>query len=374
MRKLNVLQFICPAGFYGAEMWILALAKHLDPDLVNCQLAITRESEDQNIEVFNRFQQLGLGAHQIKVNGRFDPGSILKLARLLKREKIDIIHTHGYKSDILGLLAARLANVKIVATPHGFENVKDLKLQLFIRLGCFALRFCDGVAPLSEDLFAEIQRFKVKKEKIRLIINGVDLAETQAALTASTSLFFTENREKKIGYVGQIAHRKNIGDMIKAFDVLHEDHPEVSLVLVGDGPMRDELEKMSHTLPSASRIKFLGYRKDRLRIVKELDVFSMTSSLEGIPRCMMEAMSMGIPSVAFRIPGVDKLIIHGVTGLMADYGNVEELKKCWEKLLLDDEYSYQIAENGKQHVLNNFSAQRMAEEYVEMFQGICPKS
>ena len=83
---------------------------------------------------------------------------------------------------------------------------------------------------------------------------------------------------------------------------------------------------------------------------------------------------MGIPSVAFRIPGVDKLIIHGVTGLMADYGNVEELKKCWEKLLLDDEYSYQIAENGKQHVLNNFSAQRMAEEYVEMFQGICPKS
>ena len=370
MRKLNVLQFICPAGFYGAEMWVLALAKSLDPERVTCQLAITRESEDQNIEVFKRFRELGLSAHQVRMSGRFDLRAVFKLARLLKQEKIDIIHTHGYKSDILGVLAARLAKVKIVATPHGFENANDLKLKLFISLGCMALRYCDRVVPLSEDLMEDMKRIKVNRDRARLIINGVDLDETQSALTESTPPLFDTPEEKKIGYIGQIAHRKNVGDMIRAFDLLYRDHPGIRLVLVGDGPMRDELENMARSLPSSSAIEFLGYRKDRLRVVKELDLFCMTSSLEGIPRCMMEVMSMGVAVAAFRIPGVDKLIIHEKTGLMADFGNVEELKECLERLLFDEKFSQEIAQNGRKHVLENFSAKRMAEEYTKLFQEI----
>ena len=132
MGKINVLQFICPSGFYGAEMWILALAKHLNPSRVRCQLVITREAGDQNIEVINRFKSLGLQAHQLKMHGRFDPIAIIGLRKLIRREKIQIIHTHGYKSDILGLFAARISGIKALATPHGFENAKDPKLQLFI--------------------------------------------------------------------------------------------------------------------------------------------------------------------------------------------------------------------------------------------------
>lgn len=374
MRRLKVLQFICPAGFYGAEMWILALAKHLDPLVVDCQLAISRESDDQNVEVYKRYRELGLVAHQVKVDGRFDPRAIMKLVSLLREEKIDIIHTHGYKSDIIGLLAARIAKVKIIATPHGFENTRDLKLQLFIKLGCLALRHCDRVAPLSDDLMADMRRIKVKEDRVRLIINGVDLDETQSALTESTLPLFFDAGEKKIGYVGQMAHRKNVGDMIRAFDLLFRDHSNIRLILIGDGPMRRELEDMASSLPSAKSIEFLGYRSDRLRLVKELDLFSMTSTLEGIPRCMMEAMSMGIPVVAFRIPGVDKLIIHGETGLMTDFGDVKGLKECWERLLFDQEFSRRMGRNGRQFILNNFSAQRMALEYTEMFQEICLKS
>jgi hypothetical protein len=149
---MNVLQFICPTGLHGAEMWILALAKHLDPNKVNCRLAVTRESEEQNIEVYHKFRALGLEASQIRMRGRFDLRAVSGLCRVIKEKKIDIIHTHGYKSDILGLAAARMTGIKAAATPHGFENVKDLKLQLFIKAGCFALRFFDRVEPLSEEL------------------------------------------------------------------------------------------------------------------------------------------------------------------------------------------------------------------------------
>ena len=101
------------------------------------------------------------------LKGRFDPMIIMRLSRLIRQNKIDIIHTHGYKSDILGLLAARITGIKAVSTPHGFENAPDLKLQTFIRLGCAALKRFDYVAPLSEELKSDMLRIKVNRSKIR---------------------------------------------------------------------------------------------------------------------------------------------------------------------------------------------------------------
>lgn len=368
MRKISVLQFICPSGFYGAEMWIIALAKNLEPQRVKCSLAITHESADQNIELYRRFRQLGLVAHQIEMQGRFDIAGILKLSRLIKKQKIDIIHTHGYKSDIMGLIAAKMTGIKSVTTPHGFENNPDLKLQLFIRLGCLGLKYLDRVVPLSEELKADILRIKVRPEKVRTIINGVDLEEIETQRQKNTPPVYPDQNEKKIGYVGQMAHRKNVGDLINTFDLLYREHKNIRLILIGEGPHRDNLEKKVKSLASASKIEFLGFRPDRLKLVKEMNLFCMTSSLEGIPRCMMEAMALEVPVAAFNIPGVDKLIIPEKTGLLAPFGDEIALKRCWERLLFDEELSSRMAQNGRDHVVKNFSAGRMAEEYTELYQ------
>ena len=367
MRKINVLQFICSTGFYGAERWILALAKNLDPASVNCQLAVTRESADQDLEIFKRYQTLGLAGYFIPMKGRFDPGVILKLTKLIQKNQIDIIHTHGYKSDILGLIAAKMAGVKSVATPHGFENVKDFKLQLFIRMGCLSLKYFDKVVPLSDELKSDMQRIKIEPNRLRLIRNGVDLEEVETERKRHTPAMYNDVSEKRIGYVGQMAYRKNIGDLIKAFDLLCQTHNNVRLILIGDGPQKPELEELARSTASFSKIEFLGYREDRLRILKEMDLFSMTSSLEGIPRCMMEAMALGIPVAAYNIPGVDNLIVNEKTGLTAEFGHVEDLKNCWERLLFDRQFFSKIAQNGRKHIVENFSARRMAEEYTSLY-------
>jgi glycosyltransferase involved in cell wall biosynthesis len=365
---MNVLQFICPTGLYGAEMWILALAKNLDPEKVNCQLAVTLESEEQNIEIYHRFRSLGLESHQINMQGRFDPRIIMRLSRLINEKKIDIIHTHGYKSDILGLISARITGIKAVATPHGFENVRDFKLRSFIRLGCLFFRYFDRVAPLSEELESDMHRFKVNASRIHLIRNGVDLDEIKSERTKNTPPLYSDQREKKIGYVGQMISRKNVGDLLKTFDLLYKTHKNIRLILIGDGPRRLELEEQAKFLPSSSHIEFLGFRNDRLRLMKELDLFCMTSSREGIPRCMMEAMALDIPVAAYNIPGVDQLIIHEKTGLMADFGRLKDLKECWQRLLFDEKFSAQMALNGRKHVFEKFSAKRMTEEYSVLYQ------
>jgi len=162
--------------------------------------------------------------------------------------------------------------------------------------------------------------------------------------------------------------------MLDTFDLLYKKHKDIRLFLVGDGPMRKELEKRAMMLASGDKIEFLGYRKDRLRIIKEMDLFCMTSSLEGIPRCMMEAMAMGTPVAAFNIPGVDKLIIPEETGLMAEFGDVEGLKQCWERILFDEAFAKGLAKNGRQHILEHFSAKRMAEEYTELYREVLADS
>ncbi len=364
---INVLQFICPSGLFGAEMWILALAKYLNPDEVSCRLAVSDETANQNLELFNRFSQLGLSAHKIRMRGRFDFRAIARLAALLRDERIDVLHTHGYKADSLGLLSARLAGAKTLATPHGFENAKNLKLRLYYKLGCVAFRRVDLVAPLSEGLLEDMARIRVPEHKTRLIRNGVDLQEVDLEMKQPTAPRFRLAEEKVIGYVGQLSHRKNLGSMIDAFDLLCRDHTNVRLLLIGDGPQRMELQQKASTLKCGDRIEFLGYRSDRLRIVKELDLFCMTSSLEGIPRCLMEAMAMRVPVVAYDIPGVDKLILDGQTGLLVPFGDMAALRNCWGRLLFDGELSKTLAENGRRHVEKNFSAERMAAEYTQLY-------
>ena len=361
------MQFICPSGFFGAEMWILALVKHLDPLQVNSRLAVTHESAGQNLELYRRFSSLGMQAHKIRMSGRFDLRGVFRLADLLKKARVDLIHTHGYKSDIIGLLAARIAGAKTVSTLHGFENASDLKLQAFIRMGGFALRFFERVSPLSEELESDVRRLGVNDRRIRLVVNGVDLSEIEVARNGSPSSHSAAG-EKVIGYVGQIAHRKNIGDMIRTFDLFHRQHPNSRLLLIGDGPMRKELEQSARSLESSDKIEFLGYRIDRLKWIRQMDLFCMTSSLEGIPRCIMEAMAMGIPVAAFNIPGVDKLIKHEITGLLAPFGDIAGLKNCWERILFNGDLAGRLAKNGKEHVEANFTAKRMAEEYTQLYQ------
>jgi glycosyltransferase involved in cell wall biosynthesis len=368
MRRLRVLQFICPSGFYGAEMWVLALAKGLPRGRAECHLAITREAEDQDFELYRRYRTLGLPSHQIPMNGRFDVRGIFRLCRLVRDQKIDIIHTHGYKSDILGLISARLSGIKCLATPHGFENAPDRKLQFFIWLGCKALKHIDFVAPLSEDLRNNILQIGVKEGRIKFIKNGVDLDEIKTLDTNDAPEDVSgKSGEKLIGYVGQLIHRKNVSALLRTFDLLYQENQNIRLLIVGDGKLRLQLEKEADSLRSAEKIQFLGFRTDRLAIMKQLDLFCMTSSLEGIPRCMMEAMALGTPVAAFGIPGVDQLIEDGETGLLANFGDLMALKDAWKKILFEPDVGKRLARKGQERIERQFSSSRMAEEYLDLY-------
>ena len=161
--------------------------------------------------------------------------------------------------------------------------------------------------------------------------------------------------------------RKGIRDLLEVFDSLHDKDPSIELQLLGDGRQRSELESHASQLRSAGAIHFLGFRPDRLELLSRFSLFVMTSSLEGIPRCMMEAMALGIPVVAYDIPGVDQLVEHRRTGLLAPHGDKAALAACCRELLDNPEQTQELAENARKLIDERYSAARMAREYEELF-------
>lgn len=365
MKNINILQFICPTGFYGAERWILALANNIEDDNIRCDLVVTKESESQNLEIVSQYPNDKGQAFKLPMKGRFDLSVVSKLCALIKQRDIHIIHTHGYKSDILGLLAAKRSGIKCLCTPHGFGEPEDFKLKVFTQVGAFCLRYFDKVSPLSRQLLDEVIDYGVPVTKTRYIQNGVDLKEVDQLHSQPKRP--AQSTEKRIGFIGQMIPRKNITEILDVFNYLWQKDNNILLLLLGDGDSRAELEKYATTLPCQTHIQFLGFRSDRLDLLKSFDLFVMTSSSEGIPRCLMETMGMEIPVVAYDIPGIDQLLSHQETGLLAPFGEQDTLIKQWEKILYDTVYAQKIAAQGRTFVLDNFSAARMAREYITLY-------
>jgi glycosyltransferase involved in cell wall biosynthesis len=366
MKKINVLQFITPVGFYGAERWVLALINNSDASLVRHDLVVTDEPEKQDLEILSQFPKHAGQAHAVTMNSRFDLSVISKLVRIIKTRKIDIIHTHGYKSDILGFVAAKKTGIKCVSTPHGFGQPTSFKLKVFIKLGTTLLRFFDRVVPLSRQLEDEVYAFGVSSTKVYYIQNGVDLTEVEKyRLTKQLK----KSEEKKIiGFIGQMIPRKNIQDLLDIFEAVHQQIPNITLQVLGDGESRGEMEEYAASLNSFTDIHFLGFRHDRMEYLKQFDIFAMTSIDEGIPRCLMEAMGMELAVAAYDIAGIDQLVTHNETGLLAKFGDKETLEKYWIQLLTDEKKSKELAWQAKAFVDEKFSGQRMAREYTALYQ------
>lgn len=376
MQNLNILQFITPTGFYGAERWVLALANNMDRPGITCDLAVTKESDTQDLTLAEVYPSDAGQVHYLEMTGRFDLRALKRLCQVIRERNIHVIHTHGYKSDILGFFAAKRTGIVCVSTPHGFTIKPDFKLAAFVRVGTFLLRYFDAVVPLSEKLVSDMKRLGVPDHKTRFISNGVDLKEIDQTLS-KPGVDDSSGRPgigKTVGYIGRMIPLKGLADLLSVFESMYKTDPELTLQMIGDGPQRPELEKQAEAQTSHLAISFLGFRSDRLSLLNNLDLFVMTSSSEGIPRCLMEAMAVGVPVVAYDIPGVDLLIKNGKTGMLAPLGDKMALEKCCREVLENPEMAQSLVDNARRLILEHFSAAKMAKDYHALFEELVAKT
>ena len=365
-RRIRVLQLGGPAGMFGAERWILALARHLPAGQVETIVGVIQDTPGFAAPLCAHAERAGLQSVSIEAPGKLSLAAVPQLRALIRARGIDIVHSHGYKSDILGVLATRGLACRMIATPHGWSVDAGLKLQVYEALDRLAFAACDAIVPLSDDLAAGLRKLPWAKRRTWTIPNGVDLSEiSDSDRVAPEFASLRADGVEVYGYIGQLIARKRIDTLIRAFAALPNDRRR--LYLVGDGPERAQLEALAASLGQSSRIRFTGFRDDRLEFLRGFDVFVLPSSLEGIPRCVMEAMAAGVPVVASDIEGTRALVRDGDTGLMFDVGDDVRLATQIGRLMADPVLRVRLAAAARKLVHEGYSAARMAEDYLQLY-------
>jgi glycosyltransferase involved in cell wall biosynthesis len=366
-KPIRVLQLGSPAGMFGAERWIMALAKHLPRDQVETVIGVIQDEESgREPPLCEHAREHGFETLTINAPGKLSAGAVGGLREAIAVRRLDILHTHFYKPTIFGALAVRGTQSKLLATPHGWTTDGGLKVQAYEWLERLAFSQADVVAPLSRDLEAGLRWLPWLKGKIELITNGVDLSEVTGSDTVANEVALAKaGGAFVVGYIGQLIKRKRVDTLIEAFAGLQ--NKTALLFVIGDGDQRDALGALATRLEVADRVRFCGFRNDRLDFLRGFDVLVLPSALEGIPRCLMEAMAAGVPVVGTRIPGVSDLIDDGQTGLIFDVGSTAQLENCLARLSLDQALREGLALNANRRVTESFSASAMALNYQRLY-------
>jgi glycosyltransferase involved in cell wall biosynthesis len=351
---------------YGAERWILALVRHLDPERIESIVGVIQDDPAQAAPLIAHAESMGIRTHVFEAPGRFNWSAVGKLRAYLVEQSVDVLHTHFYKTDIVGLLAARGLPVRTVTTPHGWSRDAGFALACYEALDRVAFRWFDAVVPLSDDLLAAAH--VSAPGRTTLIRNGVDLDEVRAATAeAPECARWRAERAFVLGYVGQLIPRKDLPTLLRAVAEVPEQ--DLRLAIVGEGPARGELEQLARELKIDSRVEFLGFRSDRLALLRSFSAIVLPSMVEGIPRCLMEAMGAGIPVVMSDIPGSRELLGPGPTALTFPPGDVPALA-THIRCLRSPDARRRLSESAAAFVEERFSAARMAREYATLFESL----
>jgi glycosyltransferase involved in cell wall biosynthesis len=368
MKKNNikVLELGNPKGIYGAERWILALVNVLDREKITPMVATIKDELDQSAPLCLEAKKLGCLTHVFECYGKFNYDSVSFLKKYIIEKEIDILHTHGYKTDIIGLLAVRGTPCKLITTPHGWTNNPDFKLKCYEMLDRLVFRFFDSVVPLSDKLHDDLLRIPGLKKKLHLIYNGVDISEIKRTDYISEEMSsWKETGAFIIGYIGRLTEGKGLDVLFNA--VKYYGRQDWKIAIVGDGEIRGKLENLVKSLDIDARVKFFGYIENRIPFLKGFDVFVLPSRSEGIPRCIMEAMVACVPVVATDISGCRDLVIHEKTGLLFAKDSPEELAQNIYRIIDDKELDKRICSEAFAFVDDRYSGTRMAHDYEVLF-------
>jgi glycosyltransferase involved in cell wall biosynthesis len=359
-------------GLYGAERWILALVKHLDRARVESIVGAIKDDPSLDVPLCLEARKLGFRTKVFEAHGRFNWGAVREVRRFLRSEAVQVLHTHQYKQDLIGLLAAAGTGCRVVSTPHGWSTHADWKLRSYEWLDRRVFRFCDAVVPLSRELRDELSGRYGVDGRLRLIENGVDLTEIdEASEPAPETKRWKEGGAFVVGYVGQLIPRKGLDVLLRAVRMLPAR--SVRVAVVGSGEQEGELRALAAELGLGDAVSFLGFRDDRLAWLRGFDAFVLPSLLEGIPRCLMEAMAAGVPAVASDIPGCRDLVKSGETGLLFPLGDVRSLGTHLDTLRRDPELRHRLGAAGREKVRARHSAARMAQEYEALFRSVASR-
>jgi glycosyltransferase involved in cell wall biosynthesis len=311
-----------------------------------------------------------------------DARAILRLARLIRRERPTILHTHTAKAGAVGRIAALLAGGArppvIVHTFHGhvLRGYFGAALSLGFRtLERWLAKVTTALVAVSPEVRDDLVRLGVAPaSKFRVVRLGIAVDERVAADGAARDdirkLLGLSQEAFVVGWVGRMTAVKRTGDVLQAMRRLLDNQVDAYLLLVGDGPERRQLENRAHELGIARRCLFLGYQNDVADFYGAIDVLLLPSANEGTPVSVIEALAAGRPAVATRVGGVPDVIRDGVDGFLVGLGDTDSLGDRLAELARDPALRARMGTQGRARVLDRYSVARLVDDVDRLYKSL----
>lgn len=298
--------------------------------------------------------------------GEADPWTAWKLARAVKRHRIDIIHAHTSHAHSYACIARRLAgrgkvvvSRRVAFTPKGgwINRIKYNDPDMFV-----------AVAKRVGEVLAE---YGVPDSKIAVVHSCIDHARFEVEPIARAELDIPEG----VPLIGNIAALDPVKDQLMLLEAMPKvlaAVPDLRLLIAGEGPQRAALEQRIRSLGLESTVTLLGFRSDVPRLLKALDIFVLTSKMEGIGGAVLEAMACGVPAVATAAGGVPEVVQDGKTGTLVPVGDSKALADGLIRVLQDRPHAARMAENAQAFVRANHNVERMVEGNIAVYEALSP--
>ncbi len=294
-----------------------------------------------------------------------------KLVDVVKYEKLDVLHVHyaiphasaAYMAQ--QILLTQGIKIPFITTLHGTDITLVGKDPSFEPVITFSINKSDIVTAVSENLKLETnQLFNIRKN-IKVIPNFINIEEYQMSQNQFYKRRFAPNGEKIICHVSNFRKVKRIGDVIKTFNNISEKI-RVKLILVGDGPERNQLERQARKSNFKEHIYFLGNLKSTKEVLNISDLFLLPSSKESFGLAALEAMACKVPVVATNSGGIPEVVEHGFSGLLCDVGDIDEMAKNVMKILGDD-HNLKIYKSNAFETAKKFDINEVLPKYEELY-------
>jgi glycosyltransferase involved in cell wall biosynthesis len=363
---MKVLHLIDSGGLYGAEQMLLALTEEqikqgLEPIILSCGLpneadkALEVEAEKRNIPVIKWRMKAGLN-----FKGAW------KIIKLAKKEQVDIFHSHGYKFNILFSIFPKLIrNLPFITTVHGYVAAhKYSAMWLYQILDKLALRKADFISLVSPSMKNIPALKNLIATKGEVIANGISLVKP-----VSKNFIGTKYLTYNLLAIGRLVNEKDFKTLISTVSIMVQNGIDVSLTIMGNGPLHNDLTVQIKKNNLYDKVTLAGFVSNPSQYFNDFDMLVMSSTTEGVPITLLEAMRGDLPVVSTNVGGIPWVLSGAASSsFLVEMNNPTVLAEAIEDMInLNKIEKKQFIEEKRIRFVQHFSSQVMAENYHKLY-------
>lgn len=355
----NILHIDSAKTWRGGQQQVLYLLDGLKNSGVNHFLICPPESI-----LFQRAKERNLNVLPVKMCGEWDLWAVKEIVKIMKRYYIKIVHCHSAHAHSLGLMAAKLSK--------NCKTVVSRRVDFHIRknfLSKIKYRNADKIIAISQAVKKILLEDGIQEDKIEVVYSGVDWKRFQ---NVNGDYLYQElnldKAKKTIGIIAAFAkYHKDHQSFLQAAKLIKNQFSMVQFLIVGEGEARSAVENTVLSLGLKENVRVTGFRNDIPQILSILDIFVLSSFLEGLGSSILEAMASSLPVVATNVGGIPEIVEDGINGILVPPRNSESLFQSILYLLKNEEKAKEMGQAGYRLVREKFSIEKMVREISRIY-------